>query len=163
MIWKENDITYDIINIGCGKVKKIYMISKVALVIITFVIFSIMIINEDSSWNIVPIIFSLIAFGFSFPSTIFAKKIITIGDKIRNVFFKIVFYIVLPIALLVICLAFYMGINYIYDTFITTPNELGAALGQALLLLFIVAVVSIAIIMPYIQAIIIIILKRIIK
>ena len=57
------------------------MISRVVLAVITFVLFSIMIINEDSSWNIVPIIYSLIVFGFSFPSTIFAKKIIEIGNK----------------------------------------------------------------------------------
>lgn len=52
--------------------KKTYMISRVVLAVITFVLFGIMLINEDSSWNIVPIIFSLIVFCFSFPSTIFA-------------------------------------------------------------------------------------------
>ena len=143
--------------------KKIYMISRIALAIITFILFSIMIINEDSSWNIVPIIFSLIVFGLSFPSTIFAKKIIEIGNKIENTFLKILYYIILPIALLVICLAFYMGILYIYDIFITTPNEMGSTLGQALLILFISAVVVIMVILPYIQAIIINILKRTIK
>ena len=143
--------------------KKIYMISRIVLTVITFLLFNIMLINEDSSWNIVPIIFSLIVFGFSFPSTIFAKKIITIGEKIENVLLKIAYYIVIPIILLAICLAFYIGIIYIDDTFITTPNELGAALGQALLLLFIVAVAVISVILPYIQAIIINILKRIIK
>ena len=150
-------------NIGCDKVKRIHMISRIVLAIITFVLFSIMIINEDSSWNIVPIIFSLIVFGFSFPSTIFAKKIITIGDKIENAFLKIAYYIVLPIILSAICLALYMGMLYIYDTFITTSNDFGTALGQALLLLFIMTIVVIAIILPYIQAIIVNILKRIIK
>lgn len=138
------------------------MISRVVLAVITFVLFSIMIINEDSSWNIVPIIYSLIVFGFSFPSTIFAKKIIEIGNKIENVFLKIAYYIVLPIILYAICLAFYMGVLYVFVTFFTTPNELGAALGQALLLLFIVTVIVIMIILPYIQAIIINVIKKII-
>lgn len=139
------------------------MMSRIIMVVITFILFSIMIINEDSSWNIVPGIFSLIVFGLSFPSTILAEKIIKIGNKINNKLLKIAYYIFLPIILLVICLAIYIIALYIYDTFITTPNELGAALGQALLFLFIVAVGVIVIILPYIQAVIINILKRIIK
>lgn len=143
--------------------KKINMMSRIIMVVITFILFSIMIINEDSSWNIVPGIFSLMVFGLSFPSTILAEKIIKIGNKINNKLLKIAYYIFLPIILLVICLAIYIIALYIYDTFITTPNELGAALGQALLFLFIVAVGVIVIILPYIQAVIINILKRIIK
>lgn len=143
--------------------KKINMMSRIILVVITFILFSIMIINEDSSWNIVPGIFSLIVFGLSFPSTILAEKIIKIGNKINNKLLKIAYYIFLPIILLVICLAIYIIALYIDDTFITTHNELGAALGQALLFLFIVAVGVIVIILPYIQAVIINILKRIIK
>lgn len=143
--------------------KKINMMSRIIMVVITFILFSIMIINEDSSWNIVPGIFSLIVFGLSFPSTILAEKIIKIGNKINNKLLKIAYYIFLPIILLVICLAIYIIALYIYDTFITTPNELGEALGQALLFLFIVAVGVIVIILPYIQAVIINILKRIIK
>ena len=139
------------------------MMSRIIMVVITFILFSIMIINEDSSWNIVPGIFSLIVFGLSFPSTILAEKIIKIGNKINNKLLKIAYYIFLPIILFVICLAIYIIALYIYDTFITTPNELGAALGQALLFLFIVAVGVIVIILPYIQAVIINILKRIIK
>lgn len=143
--------------------KKINMMSRIIMVVITFILFSIMIINEDSSWNIVPGIFSLIVFGLSFPSTILAERIIKIGNKINNKLLKIAYYIFLPIILLVICLAIYMIALYIYDTFITTPNEIGAALGKALLLLFIVTVGVIVIILPYIQAVIINILKRIIK
>ena len=139
------------------------MMSRIIMVVITFILFSIMIINEDSSWNIVPGIFSLIVFGLSFPSTILAEKIIKNVNKINNKLLKIAYYIFLPIILFVICLAIYIIALYIYDTFITTPNELGAALGQALLFLFIVAVGVIVIILPYIQAVIINILKRIIK
>ena len=68
----------------------------------------------------------------------------------------------MPIILYAICLDFYMGVLYVFVTFFTTPNELGAALGQALLLLFIVTVIVIMIILPYIQAIIINVIKKII-
>ncbi len=143
--------------------KKINMISRVIMMIITFILFSIMIINEDSSWKIVPLIFALIVFGLSFPSTIFAKKIIKIGDKINNKLLKIAYYVFLPIILLLICLTIYVIVLYFYENFITTLNENGDALGQAIILLFIIAVVVIIIFLPYIQAVIINILKRIIK
>lgn len=143
--------------------KKINMISRVIMTVITFILFSIMIINEDSSWNIVPVIFSLIVFGLSFPSTIFAEKIIKIGNKINNKLLKIAYYAFLPIILLGIFLTICMMVLYIDDTFITTPNELSVALEQVLLLLFIVVVMAIVIILPYVQAITINILKKIIK
>lgn len=143
--------------------KKINMISRVIMTVITFILFSIMIINENSSWNIVPVIFSLIVFGLSFPSTIFAEKIIEIGNKLSNKLLKIVYYVFFPIILLGICLIIYMIVFYIDDYFITTPNEIGTALGQALLLLFIVVVMVVIIILPYVQAITINILKKILK
>ena len=143
--------------------KKVYMISRVVLAAMTLILFGIIIINEDSSWKFIPIIFSLIVFGLSFPSTIFAKKIIEIGNKIENIFLKILYYIILPIILLVICLFFYIVILHINDVFTTTLNELGAALSKTLLLLFIVAIVVIMVILPYIQAIIINVIKKIIK
>ena len=143
--------------------KKINMISRVAMTVIAFILFSVMIINEDSSWNFIPIMFSLIVFGLSFPSTIFAKKIIEIGDKIDNKLLKMVYYVILPIILLGICLIVYIIVFNINSNFITTPDEFTGALSQAFLLLFIVAVMVVVIILPYVQAIIINILKKIIK
>ena len=46
------------------EMKKYYMISRWILVGITFILFKIMFINEDSSWWIEAFIFSLIAFWF---------------------------------------------------------------------------------------------------
>ena len=143
--------------------KKIKMISRVIMMIMSFALFSIMIINEDSSWNIFPVIFSFLVFFLSFPSTLFAEKIIETGNKINNKLLKIAYYVFLPIALLGICLIIYMIVLYIGDCFVTTSNEMGSTIGQGLLLLFIVAVMVIVIVLPYIQAIIINILKRVIK
>ena len=56
--------------------KKINMISRIILAVLAYVIFSIMFINEDKSWHFVTVLYSLIVFGLSFPSTIFANKII---------------------------------------------------------------------------------------
>ena len=140
--------------------KKINMISRIIMAVITFIIFIIMIINEDKSAIIIPVVFSLIVFGLSFPTTIIAEKIIKIGDKINNKLLKLAYYIVLPITLLAICLVAYMIIINI-DT--STSNDFAEKLGNGLLLLLAAVVVAIAIILPYIQAIIINILKKIIK
>ncbi len=122
-----------------------------------------MFINEDSSWGVVPIIFSLMVLALSFLSTIFAKKIIAIGKKIENIYLRIGYYIILPFFLLAICFGVYALVLYIDENFITTPNQLASALSQAFYLLLIVAVVSIMVILPYIQAIIINILNAVMK
>ena len=140
--------------------KKINMISRIILSIIVFILFSIFIMNEDSSWIIIPIIFSLITFGLSFPSTIFAQKIIKIGDKINNKLLKVLYYILLLIILLVLCLVIYFIIINIYDKHIIHPNEFMDALDIGLLLLFIIYCLILAVVLPYFQAIIINILKK---
>ena len=143
--------------------KKINMISRIILSIIVFILFSIFIMNEDSSWIIIPIIFSVITFGLSFPSTIFAQKIIKIGDKINNKLLKVLYYILLLIILLVLCLVIYFIIINIYDKHIIHPNEFMDALDIGLLLLFIIYCLILAVVLPYFQAIIINILKKIVK
>ena len=52
---------------------------------------------------------------------------------------------------------------YLINENIPTPNEMGAALGQALMFLFLIVVVFIGIILPYFQTIIVLILNRFIK
>ena len=140
--------------------KKIKMILKIILSIIVFILFSIFIMNEDSSWIIIPIIFSVITFGLSFPSTIFAQKIIKIGDKINNKLLNVLYYILLLIILLVLCLVIYFIIINIYDKHIIHPNEFMDALDIGLLLLFIIYCLIIAVVLPFFQAIIINILKK---
>ena len=142
--------------------KKIDMISRIVLTIMTFIIFSIMIINEDSSWNIVPVIFSLIVFGFSFLSSKIARKIIDIGNKINNKILRFLYYIVLPIVLLGISLLICVGLSNWGEKAITS-DDFSTALGQAIMVLFAMTVIAIAIVLPYIQAIIILILNKIVK
>ncbi|MDO5569150.1 MAG: hypothetical protein Q4G04_03470 [bacterium] len=64
--------------------KRTYMISRLIIAIVTFIIFNIMFINEDSSWKVLPFIFSIIAFALSFPSSIISKKLLTIGSNIQK-------------------------------------------------------------------------------
>lgn len=145
--------------------KKINMISRILLGVLAYVIFSIMFINEDKSWHFVTVLYSLIVFGLSFPSTIFANKIIDKGNKIDNKALRIVYYISLPIVLFGICITLYMGILAFDDIFMSASpsNDLASSLGQALMILFIIGVMVIVVILPYIQALIINFLKIFIK
>ena len=143
--------------------EKLYMISGIILAIMAFIIFNIIIINEDKSWKILPPIFALIAFGISFPSSIVSEKLMNFGDKIANKLVKILFYIIaMPVCIFVLFLAMYTIITFIVDA-LPTPNELGAALGQGLLILFFIAIGTIGILVPYIQTLIVLILKQFIK
>lgn len=142
--------------------KKIDNITRLILVILTFIIFNIMIINEDSSWNIIPLIFSVIVFLLSFPSSLISKKIIELGNKINNKNLKIMYYVFLPIVLIVLSLII-IGLVTIISEQIPTPDDFASALGQALIILFIMVSIFIGIILPYVQTIITLILSKFIK
>lgn len=143
--------------------EKLYKISSILLTVVTFIIFNIMFIDEDITWRIIPFIFAAIVFGLSFPSSVISKKLINIGDNLESKLLRILYYVIaLPIiSFLVfggICLIMY----FIHEN-IPTPNEMGAALGQALIFLFLVAVVFICVILPYVQTVIVLILNRFVK
>lgn len=145
------------------KTKKIYMISRVILVVITFIIFKIMFIHEDSSWVIVAFIFSLIVFIVSFPSTLISKVFIKIGNRLDKRILKILYYaIILPALTIFLFFGCCCIISLIYDSS-SIPDDFAVALGQALLFLFLVATVAICIIIPYIQTLLVLLLKRLVK
>ena len=144
--------------------EKIYKISRIILAIMTFIVFNIMFINEDVSWKILTIVFALIAFGISFPSSIVSKKIMNSGDKIKNKLAKILFYLVaLPIIIFGFFLLIYIFVTSIVDAIPTTTGEFSAELGQGLLALFFVVIGTIGFVVPYIQTLIVLILKQLLE
>lgn len=145
------------------RMEKIYRISRIILAVLSFIIFTILFIFEDNSWRIVPLIFALITFGISFPSTIISKKLMNLTDKIKSKVLKVLFYLIfLPVMIGMFSLAFYMIILFVFEM-LPTSNELGEAIGQALFALFIVIVGVIGLVVPYIQTILVYILKLFIK
>lgn len=141
--------------------EKSYKISRIILVVMAFIIFNIMFINEDVSWKILPPIFAIIVFGVSYPSSVISRLLINIGNKLESKLLKILYYVIaLPILVFMLILGIYT--IFIINT-IPTPNEFGAALGQALLGLFCVAVGAIGVIVPYIQTLIVLVLKQFVK
>lgn len=143
--------------------KKSYKLSRIILAILAFLIFNIMFINEDITWKSLSFIFSLITFIMSFPSSIISKKIINLGNNIKNNMIKILFYIIiLPIIIFILSILIYLFNILIFDIF-PISNDFATELGQGLLILFLITVEIICIIVPYIQTLIVLILKQMIK
>lgn len=143
--------------------EKSYKISRIILAVMAFIIFNIMFINEDVSWKILSPIFAIIVFGVSYPSSVISRLLINIGNKLESKLLKILYYVIaLPILVFMLILGIYTIFIFIINT-IPTPNEFGAALSQALLGLFCVAVGAIGVIVPYIQTLIVLVLKQFVK
>ena len=140
--------------------EKYYKISRVILVIATLIISEIMFINEDESWRIIPFIFSAIVLGFSFPSSIISKKLINFEKKLEKNILKILYYVVvLPVIALLFFYVLYLIMFFIFER-IQISNEIGLALEQSFVFLFLIAVIFIAIILPYIQTLIVLLINR---
>lgn len=56
--------------------KKQYTLSRIIIGVLVTIVTFIASINEDSSWMFIPLVSGLIAFGLSFPSTIFCKNLL---------------------------------------------------------------------------------------
>lgn len=147
------------------KTEKAYKISRCVLPIISFVILCIMFINEDSSWVTVALILSAIVFGLSFPSTWISKKIYKFGSELESTFAKVSYYLLfLPILEFILFYLSYVLILFLGDKFIITKNNvLATALSQAFTVLFFVFVATVCIILPHIQAMVVIVIKRFLK
>lgn len=148
--------------------EKSYKISRITIAVITFILFSSIIngsftVNPSIFGAIISLIFAAIAFGLSFPSTLISRKLINIGNKLESKILRVLYYvIVLPVIAFFIFYGMYAIVLIISDL-IPNPNEMGAALGKAIILLFWIAVGTIGIVLPYIQTLIVLILNRYVK
>lgn len=147
------------------KTEKAYKISRFVLPIISFAILCIMFLNEDSSWLIVAFILSFIIFMLSFPSTWMSKKIYNLGNKFNNKILRICYYlIILPIIEFILFFLTYIILLFLGDKFIIShTTDMGEALGQGFTILFFVFVATVCIILPHIQALLVIFIKRFLK
>lgn len=143
--------------------KKNYMISRFILVIITFIIFNVMFIHEDSSWIIISFLFSVIVFFVSYPSTIISKMFIKIGDRLDKRILRLLYYVIILPALTVFI---FSGIgcilSFIYSGY-PLPEDFAEALGQALFFLGFITIVIICVIIPYLQTLIVLFLRHFLK
>lgn len=146
-------------------INKWYMISRFIIAILTFIILSI--IYKDSSLNLIYLIFALIAFGISFPSSIISKKIVEFGDKTNYKDVKVLYYVVvLPIIVTLVIFILYSIISIIFILLLNVIPALSENvdwLEQSLIVLFLMGVGTVCVVVPYVQTIIVLILAKFIK
>lgn len=140
--------------------KKYYSISRVILTLITFIIFCILFRKEDISFIKITISMTALAFAISFPGAMLSKKLIKIGDNIKNKPLKVLYYLVfLPSLAIIVFLGLYVIIYTIYLNFPET-NSLQEALSKAIWVIFNMIASAIIVTIPYLQTIIVLILKK---
>lgn len=134
--------------------EKYYKISRQIICVLAVLISLIMCMNEDISVKIAATIFIfVVALGASFLTTPISKKMVKTGDGITNKYLRVLFYAaVLPLTLLVAYILMWVDI-FIYEQSAQTIN-------MAVLTIFLYIATTIVVIIPYVQTLIVLILRR---
>lgn len=139
---------------------KEYKISGMFITILvmtaTFIIFH----NEDISVRLfATALFTVAALIISILGTRLSIRIIKTGDRIKNKLVKVLYYIGLPIAL--ICLTgLVWAVMAVVNGKLANTDDIGTSFGQSYLLAIVAIAVCIFAIIPYIQTIIVLALRK---
>lgn len=139
---------------------KEYKISGIFITILvmtaTFIIFH----NEDISVRLfATALFTVAALIISILGTRLSIRIIKTGDRIKNKLVKVLYYIGLPIAL--ICLTgLVWAVMAVVNGKLANTDDIGTSFGQSYLLAIVAIDVCIFAIIPYIQTIIVLALRK---
>ena len=144
---------------------KEYWISRAILCVISIIAVIIIFINEDSSWGIVRVLLVGVVFALSFLSEIFSRLLIKLGDSRDKISWKLFCYLLLPIAIIGTLLAVLWFVAFIESEISlnadVTYDSMGDAMSYAFAYLFIMATAFIGIILPYLQTLIVLPLRKI--
>lgn len=137
-----------------------YNLSRIIITIASAIFWFIAMINEDPTLMVLALIFfSIVAFGVSCLGTIFSKVMIKIGDRISNKFLCVFYYVGLFVGIVVFSLLGFILITTFGDS--DTPStDMGEALSQALLILFYAVSFVIVLVIPYLQTLIVLFLRK---
>jgi hypothetical protein len=139
-----------------------YRISRGVIAILAALISYIALINEHISVKIYGIfLFTIVAFLLSFLGTKVSKKMILIGDKVSNIAVRICYYVALLVAILALSATFFIVFTSLTDFIDTSDMEFASALSIAIIVVTICCIFFIFLIVPYIQSLIVLILRRI--
>ena len=133
--------------------EKSFKISRIIIGLGVVILFHILFMNEDKSWLVIAWIFGIINYGISCISPIITKKIIENGKKSKNKFMEILFYILLPIVIL----SLFILIQFCIILPISVTRE---TLIDALFWILIQIEVGICFFLPYVQALIVLVLNH---
>ena len=116
--------------------------------------------NEDISVRLfATALFTVVALITSILGTRVGIRIIKTGDRIKNKLVKVLYYIGLPIAL--ICL---IGLVWVVMAVVNgklaNTDDIGTSFGQSYILAIVAIAVCIFAIVPYIQTIIVLVLRK---
>lgn len=139
---------------------KEYKISGMFIIILVMVATFIIFHNEDISVRLfATALFTVAALITSILGTRLSIRIIKTGDRIKNKLVKVLYYIGLPIAL--ICLTGLVWVVMaVVNGKLANTDDIGTSFGQSYLLAIVAIAVCIFAIIPYIQTIIVLALRK---
>ena len=144
------------------KMKIEFRLSRIMLVITTFCLILFLIRNADHALFPLCYFFAASVYILSLPSTVVSRWLIGTGDKILLLSMKVMYYLTLPIASAIFSMiVYYLGL-LILDR-LPVPSDYYLAFGQALLFLLIFSLCAISTMLPSIQSLIVLALRRIIR
>jgi len=134
--------------------EKLYSKSRKIISILAVVISFFVMINEDISVKIVAMVFIFsVALAASYITTPISKKMLKMGDAIRNKYLRVLLYMaILPLTLL-IAYIFYVLILAGYYRY-------GNSISMAAITVFLYVATTIVVIVPYVQTLIVLMLRR---
>lgn len=141
--------------------KKEYRLSRIILAVLTLITVLIVFQNEHYTVKLVAgFFFCFAALLASFPGTLMSRKMIQTGDRIPNILLRILYYIGLLVGSVAIAaLVGGGGITILGNR--PLSNELGIAAGQAMLIVLLGFSLFVFLIVPYLQTIIVLLLRKI--
>ena len=138
---------------------KDYKISRIILTIITFLITIILGINKLDNVIVVSIIIALFTYSVSYSSTMISKKLVGIGDKLDNNLKRVIYYfVILPIIIAIV-----YGIVYTINKVFPISKQFETSIAQTILFFISIELLLICIIVPYIQTLIVLVIRNFIK
>ena len=140
--------------------KKSFATARIIIGILTIIVTCIAFVNEDISTRLIgTVIFTITAIVLSFLTTPLSKRMLKYGDKIVNKLYRLFYYLLLVPVLSFVAGILWLFIYNIYDS-LQPAQEFSAALGRALWVVFFLAVAVILVWIPYIQALLVLLLRR---
>ena len=137
------------------------------VVILTALVFIVMLCGSfgNGFFELLPlaVLFSGAAWVVCFLGTGISRKMIQIGDKIRNRFLRALYYIMLLPLVLLIWLMIWSIIEAIIDSdggFYAVPGD---PMEDALIALFWGAIFMVVVLVPYVQSLLVLIFRKVLK
>lgn len=139
-----------------------YNKSRIIMLILVVVVSLIMFINEDISMRLYGTLFiGIVTLVVSYLVTPISKKMIEIGDKIENKCLKILYYVfMLPVLLVLVYLVCLLVLFLEEQKATSSHQDMGEALGEAIIVIALYTVSFIVFIVPYVQSLIVVLLRN---